>query len=180
MKRSLLLFFVFSLIGSALFAQRDLDDDSWSIKNRGFVGFGLTGLSLGSSPYYGKYFTIGVSGQVGYMLTQYLAAGAGVDFEYTSYSDQDIKLYSTGTYPFLRYNIKQFFIQTEYAFYTLKAKSPIESEKVSAERCFIGLGYCPETSSRGKFNLLVSYDVLYENTGLFPSPLSIRVFYTFH
>jgi hypothetical protein len=180
MKRSLLLFFIFFLLSSRLIAQRDLDDDSWSIKNRGFVGLGLTGLSLGNSPSYGKYFTIGVSGQVGYMLTKYLSSGVGVDFEYTSYSDQKLKLYSTGTYPFLRYNIKQFFIQTEYAFYTLKAKSPIAEEKVNAERCFIGLGYCPETSSRGKFNLLLSYDVLYENSGLFPSPLSIRVFYTFH
>jgi hypothetical protein len=171
---------IFLVISSAAFGQRDLDDDSWSIKNRGFVGFGLTGLSLGSSPSYGKYFTIGVSGQVGYMLTEYLSSGVGVDFEYTSYSDQKLKLYSTGTYPFLRYNIKQFFIQTEYAFYTLKAKSPTDEEKVNAERFFIGLGYCPDTSSRGKINLLLSYDVLYTNSGLFPSPISIRVFYTFH
>ena len=164
----------------ATVGQRDLDDNSWSIKNRAFVGFGLTGLSLGTSPSFGKYFTVGVSGQVGYMITQNLSSGVGVDYEYTSYSDQGLRLYSTGTYPFIRYNIKQFFIQTEYAFYTIKAKSSVDEEKANVERYFIGLGYSPETSSRGKFNILVSYDVLYSNSGLFPSPLSIRVFYTFH
>lgn len=174
------LILVFVLVSTVLFGQRELDDDSWSIKNRGFLGFGLTGLSLGTSPFYGKYFTVGVSGQVGYMITENLSSGVGVDFEYTSYSDQKLKLYSTGTAPFLRYNIKQFFIQTEYAFYTIKAKGPLEEEKANAERCFIGLGYSPETGGRGRFNLLVSYDVLYTNTGLFPSPLSIRAFYTFH
>lgn len=167
-------------ISSFVFAQREVGE-SQSIKDRGYVGLGFGGLSFGSDTYYGKYFSIGASALAGYMFTENLSAGVGIDYQYTSYGDQNLKNHLYGGFPFVRYNISDFFIQADYALYSLKSNLGLASEvRVSEERFFLGVGYSPQTFSRTRFNLLLSYDVLYDNIGLFPSPLSLRAFITFH
>ena len=160
-------------------AQRDFDPDSgWGIKDRAYFGAGLSGLNFGSSASYGKFFSIGVSGQVGYMLINNLSAGIGLEYQYESYGDVDVKNHSYGGYPFVRYNIKNFFVQADYNMVTIKTNFENQELKEKFERFFVGVGYSSETGGRGYVNMLVSYDFLYTSTSPFASPLSIRVYFT--
>lgn len=167
-------------VSASGFAQREIGD-SPSLKDRAYAGLGFGGLSFGSDTYYGKYFSIGASALAGYMLTEHLSAGVGIDYQFTSYSDIGFKNHLYGGYPFVRYNVSDFFVQTDYAVYSLKSNLGSTSEaRIREERFFVGIGYAPQTSNRTRFNLLLSYDLMYDNIGLFPSPISLRAFVTFH
>ncbi|HEY8934384.1 MAG TPA: hypothetical protein VIM65_04160 [Cyclobacteriaceae bacterium] len=160
-------------------AQRDFDEGAdWSLKDRGYLGIGLGGLGFGSSNY-GNYFTVGLSGQVGYMLTKDLSTGIGAEYQYTNYgSGAQSKSYSTYTgYPFVRFNIKDFFLQTDYDYYSVPAINTNERKIIN--RFFIGIGYSSPTQNGGRFNFLVSYDLLYPNPYVLTSPLSTRFYFTF-
>lgn len=168
------------IVSSTVFAQREIGEDQ-SIKDRGYLGFGFGGLSFGSDTYYGNSFSIGASALAGYMFTANLSAGVAIDYQYASYGDRNFKYHLYGGVPFVRYNISDFFIQADYGLYSLKIKGDqITEPRIHEERFFLGVGYSPQTGSRAQFNALLSYDVLYDNIGIFPSPLSLRVFVTFH
>lgn len=169
------------ILSTSAYAQRELDDDTWSLKNRGYAGLGFGGLSFGSDPYVGQYFTIGGSVLGGYMLTENLSTGVGVEYQFTSLGDIGVNMHTIGGYPFLRYRITDFFGQVDYAMYSLEQNPGTEFEKrVIKERFFLGIGYAPRSNGRSTFNALLCYDLLYENRGVFFSPIAIRVFVTFH
>jgi hypothetical protein len=177
--KKLLTLIVLLLTINAVFAQRDFDEDSgWSFRDRAYFGVGLSGLNFGSSATYGKFFSIGVSGQIGYMLINNLSTGIGLEYQYESYGDINVKSHIYGGYPFVRYNIKSFFVQVDYDLVTIKANFENQEAKQNFERFFVGVGYSSETGGRGYLNVLVSYDFLYTNTSPFASPLSFRVYFT--
>ncbi len=161
-------------------AQRDIDEEaSWSPKDRVYLGIGLGGLSLGKSNVYGSYFSIGIIAQAGYMITKNLSAGIGGEYQYTNYSDLKITDQMFGGYPFIRYNVfKGFFIQTDYDFYSISVDARYNDRRVY-ERFFVGAGYSSPAGRRGRFNILVSYDLLYTSSSVFNSPLSFRAYFTF-
>lgn len=178
-KVGLLLIVCFSSL--TVFSQKYIDDQAgWSFRDRGYFGLGFGGLGLGRSSVYGNYFSIGVTPMVGYMLTRNLSSGVAFEYQYTSYSDLKLRIHQYGGYPFLRYNIKNFFLQTDYALYSMQADfSATDKERVLLDRFFVGAGYSSQSGGRGAFNILVSYDLLYTNTSRFNSPLSVRAFMTF-
>jgi hypothetical protein len=164
---------------SVSFAQRDFDGGTGgSFKDHAYFGGGLSGLNFGTSSTYGKFFSIGVSGQIGYMLVTNLSAGVGLEYQYDSYGDVNVKNHTYGGYPFIRYNIKDFFIQADYDLVTVSINFENQKAKKSFERFFAGIGYSSATGGNGYFNILASYDFLYTSTSPFASPLSIRVYFT--
>lgn len=167
------------LFSVGAFAQRYVDESSsYSFKDRGYVGFGLSGLNFGNDRFSGRFFSIGGSAQLGYMVTNNLSTGLGFEYTYTTYSDQNIKNHVYGGYPFIRYNIKNFFLQTDYNLVTFKVDAPGQELKASFERFFAGIGYSSPSGNRAFFNILVSYDFLYTTSSPFASPLSIRFYFT--
>jgi hypothetical protein len=170
----------FLLVLNVSFAQREFDNDSkWSsFRDRAYFGGGLSGLNFGTNQNYGKFFSVGVTGQVGYMLVTNLSAGVGMEYQYESYSDINVKNHIYGGYPFIRYNIKDFFIQTDYEIVTIKVNFENQTAKKSFERFFVGVGYSSSAGDHGQFNVLASYDFLFTNTSPFASPLSIRFYFT--
>lgn len=172
---------ILMLVSASAYAQRELDDESWSLKNRGYAGLGFGGLNFGTDPYVGKYFTIGGSALGGYMLTENLSTGVGIEYQFTSMGDIGVKMHTVGGYPFLRYRVTDFFAQVDYALYSLEANPGTSfEERVIEERFFVGIGYAPRSNSRATLNALLCYDLLYENRGVFFSPIALRVFVTFH
>jgi hypothetical protein len=162
------------------YSQRDVDEHtSWSIKDRGYLGLGFGGLGFGTNSLYGTYFSIGVSPQVGYMLTKNLSTGLAFEYQYTSYSDLGLKNHMYGWYPFARYNIRNFFLQADYDWYSIDNILTAETDREILDRFFVGAGYTSRGGGRSAVNFLVSYDLLYTNTSRFSSPLSIRIFMTF-
>jgi hypothetical protein len=160
-------------------AQRDIDEDSgWALNERGYVGLGLGGLSLGRSDF-GSYFSIGVGALGGYMLTKNLSTGIGFEYQYTTYPDYKLKNHLYGGYPFVRYNIKNFFLQFDYDLYSVQLALDDPSQREMKERAFMGIGYSSQSRGRAFMNFLVSYDFLYSSSSIFSSPLNTRLFFTF-
>jgi hypothetical protein len=178
--RKVLLLLLFSLCAVSAYAQREVDEHtSWSVKDRAYLGLGFGGLGFGTNSMYGKYFSIGVSPQVGYMLTKSMSTGLGFEYQYTSYSDLDIRNHMYGWYPYLRYNIKDFFLQADYDWYSIDNALTREKDRIILDRFFVGAGYSSRSGARSALNFLSSYDLLYTNTSRFASPLSVRIFMTF-
>ncbi len=178
-KSSALIVFL-SVMTIAAVAQRNVyENSSYSFRDRGYVGLGLSGLNFGRDNFAGRFFSIGGSGQLGYMLTKNFSTGVGLEYTYTTYSDQGIKHHVYGGYPFLRYNVfNNFFVQTDYNLVTIKVTGPAGEASQNFERFFVGAGYSSPSGSRSYFNMLVSYDFLFTNTSPFASPLSFRFFFT--
>jgi hypothetical protein len=173
---------LFSFTCTVLIAQREVDKStSWSLKDRGYLGLGIGGIGFGTNSYYGKYFSIGATPMAGYMIAKNLSAGLAFNYQYTNYSDLKINSTVYGYYPFLRYNIKMFFIQVDKDWYNVPVIDLRTHEKLrnTYERFFVGLGYMSPSGQRSKFNILLSYDFQYSNVGVFNSPLSLRMFLTF-
>jgi hypothetical protein len=176
MKRLLLLFSAI-LFSIAALAQIQIDDRAgYGIRDRGYAGIGLGNLSFGSSAA-GNYYIIGLSPQAGYMINQFFAAGAAFDYQYVAYPQ--IKQHSTlyGGYPYLRFNIKKFFVQTDYDWYSAPVSG--SNDRKIFNRAMIGGGYFNQGNGRGGVNFLVSYDMMWSANSPWRTPLSIRVFFTF-
>lgn len=179
MKR-VILGLLLSFIYTASFCQKDLDENSsWSLKDRGYLGIGLGGLGFGTSRNVGTYFSIGVTPMAGFMLTKNLSTGLAFEYQYSSYSDLNLKVHQYGWYPFARYNIKDFFIQLDYNFHNVDNVLTPADDRVTYERFFAGIGYSPRGRGRLRSNILLSYDLMYTNTSPFNSPISLRAFFTF-
>ena len=170
----LLLTFTLLFAATAAFAQREVDKNtSWSVLDRGYIGLGIGGLGFGTNPQLGNYYSIGLTPMVGYMLVTNLSGGFAFEYKYAGYPDIKQSVTQYGYYPFLRYNIKNFFFQTDYDWYRQKGVD------MTFTRFNIGLGYFAQGSGRVSTNFLVSYDLQYVSTGPFNSPLQFRIFLTF-
>jgi hypothetical protein len=167
------------LISFTCLSQKEIDDRTgWSLKDRGYLGLGFGGLGLGRHSTLGNYFSIGVTPMAGYMLTKNLSSGLAFEYQYTSYSDLKIKIHQYGWYPFVRYNIRMFFIQADYDWYSIPT-TVNSDERIILDRFFAGIGYSSKGRGSSAMNFLLSYDLLYTNTSPFSSPLSVRIFFTF-
>lgn len=179
MMRTGILIFLVSLFSISAFGQREVDEDaSWDFRDRAYTGIGFGGLSFGNHRFFGQYFSIGASVLGGYMLTKNLSTGVGFEYQYTSYRDLRIKNHLYGGYPFIRYNIKNFFLQTDYSMYSVQVDINAD-EREMMDRFFFGAGFSSPTRGRAFMNFLVSYDLKYSNTGRWGSPLNTRLFFTF-
>ncbi len=175
--KNFLVLLVTLFIANTAFSQIQIDDRSgYGIKDRGYLGIGLGNIGFGSSTF-GNYFIIGVSPQAGYMINQYVSTGLAVDYQYTGYpqAKQHYTLY--GGYPYLRFNIKKFFIQTDYDWYSAQVAGL--NDRKTFNRMMLGAGYFSQGNNRGGVNFLVSYDMIYSVNSPWQNPLSIRMFFTF-
>jgi hypothetical protein len=178
--RLLTLVFLFAVITTSTYGQRYIDSDTpWNFQDRAYAGIGFGGLSFGKHPSLGSFFSAGASVLGGYMLTKNMSSGLAVEYQYTSYSDLKLRNHLYGGYPFVRYNIKNFFLQADYAMYSVQVDLRDAGERELLDRFFIGIGYFSESGNRGTFNFLVSYDFLYDNTSRWGTPLNTRLFFTF-
>jgi hypothetical protein len=182
MKGKLLALLFLSSLLTNVYSQREISEDApWTIKDRAYAGIGFGGLSFGNRSGYGQYFSIGAGLLGGYMLTRNLSTGVGFEYQYTTYSEYKLKMHVYGGYPFIRYNIKNFFVQFDYDLFWLKVntKIPNADSQANEERFFGGLGYFGTSNGRTFMNFLVSYDFLYTSSNLFGSPVNTRLFFTF-
>lgn len=175
MKKLMTLLFVLTSI--VVFAQREVDETKWSLKDRLYVGGGF-GLNGGTDYYGNKYFYVQLSPILGYMLTNSLSVGSGITYQYMRYSDIGISTNQYGLSPFVRYNFNPIFLQTEYNI--ISVNSPYIEGRMMYNRFLAGIGIMqPLGQSRGAVNALAMYDLLYQNNGVFASPWVIRIFFSY-
>jgi hypothetical protein len=166
-----------SVICLTAFSQIQLDEGAgYSLKDRGYLGIGVGGLGFGQSNA-GTYYSIGLTPQAGYMINQYVSSGFAFEYQYTGYPDIHRNITQYGWYPYVRFNIKKFFVQSDYDWYSIPAFN--SGERKIFNRFLLGAGYFSQGRGRGGVNFLISYDLLYTANSPFNSPLSIRFFFTF-
>ena len=186
-KRVVVLLLIAAMAGSAAHAQREEDPEPKKgfDKSKLFFG-GNFGLS------FSNYYTlVNVSPQVGYRFNDYLAAGVGLNFIYSSqkYFDNfgnDAFRYNygvTGVNVFGRvYPIRQVFFQLQpelnYTWGTVKYYNPSSSQKLDAEivpSLLGGAGGAIPAGGNGAFIILVQYDLLQQSR----SPYGNHAFFSF-
>lgn len=170
--RILLLVSIFSAISYTSFAQKDVDFDSDpSFMDRVYFGGGV-GFS---SDNYATF--VSVSPIVGYMITQNLSAGVGIQYQYIKYKFLDVSGNTYGGNIFTRYNINQFFIQSEYNTTNIEV-SPADDFKNrrTFERLLFGGGITQPLGRKFRINVVGMYDVIYNVNSPFASPWVFRVY----
>ena len=172
--RNYLLPIVFLLIFSShLYAQKDVDirGGDPSFLDRVYVGGGLGFATSNNATF------ISVSPIVGYMITQNLSAGVGIQYQYIKYKFSNITTDSYGGSIFTRYNISQFFLQTEYNTISFQvAPGTDNKDRRSYDRLLFGGGISQPLGRRARLNILGMYDVIYNANSPFASPWVFRVF----
>lgn len=178
--KKICLFLLLTLPGLYAFGQKDVDNRTgWSPKERMYFGLGFGGLGFGQDSRLGTYYSIGVTPMVGYMLAKDLSTGLAFEYQYQGYPDIKANYTRYGFYPYLRYNIKNFFLQTDYDMYFMDNIYTPEKDRKMYDRFMIGIGYFSQGGGRSAVNFLVSYDFTYSNPSQFSTPISIRIFLTF-
>jgi long-subunit fatty acid transport protein len=154
-------------------------------KSKLFFG-GNFGLSFST-----YYSLVNVSPQVGYRFNQYLAAGAGVNFIYSSqkyvdFSGRDLYRYNygvTGLNIFGRvYPIQQVFVQLQpemnYTWGKVKYYQDNTSQKLSPKlvpSLLAGAGGAIPAGGNGYFIIMIQYDLLQQDR----SPYGNHAFFSF-
>lgn len=170
--RNLLLILLFSAISFASFAQKDVDFASDpSFMDRVYFGGGL-GFS---SDNYATF--ISVSPIVGYMITQNLSAGVGIQYQYIRYKFLDVSGNTYGGNIFTRYNINQFFLQTEYSQINIEVSPDNDlKNRRTFDRLLFGGGITQPLGRKARLNVVGMYDIIYNVNSPFASPWVLRVY----
>jgi hypothetical protein len=181
MRRRIGFLAILMMMAAASSAQRPIDENSppaW--KERVYFGGGL-GLNGGTDGYGNRYFYYGLTPIIGYMVSQKFSVGTGITWQHYSYPDFNPKftIDQYGVSPFLRYNLGQLFLYTEYNL--INTPTSGNSERKNYDRLLLGLGYSqPLGSSRGALHVMGLYDVLYsQQERAFASPWVLRVFFSY-
>ena len=174
MKNILVLLFVFACF-SPLFAQQSNDDKT---NNYGELkgGFKQENIFIGGSVNLGLgggQLTLGASPEIGYSFNQWLDAGLGLNFIYTSIAANTIynptstkvRQFNYGGGPFVRvYPVNFLFLQGQFEenWTRIKQKDDIYSQKetFSASSFIAGIGYTQRMVGRGSYYLMVGIDLL--------------------
>jgi len=160
------------------FSQKDFSTATW--KDRIYTGGGGS-LGGGTDRFGNKYFSFAITPVLGYMLTEKLSAGTSLTYQSINYSDLGIKYTQYGAMPFLRYNLDQLFLTTEYNFLNIPVlNSQYETtDRIFASRLLAGAGYSVPVGGRAKINMVGMYDLMYRPNRYFLSPWVFRVFFSF-
>lgn len=148
----------------------DFDDDP-SFTDRLFFGGGL-GFSSDNSATF-----ISLSPIAGYMITQNLSAGVGLQYQYIHYKFVDVGVNNYGGNIFTRYNFNQFFAQVEYDLMNMELPIATDNNRVYVDRMLIGGGISQPIGSRARINIVGFYDLFYQDgASFYRSPWVFRVY----
>lgn len=164
------LFFITFLIITYLpsFGQKDIGEDA-SVLDRVYFGGGLGFSSSNTATF------ITLSPIVGYMITPNLSAGVGIQYQYIKYRYVDYNTDVYGGSLFTRYNINQFFLQTEYNILNVEYLTDNGSLRENFNRLLLG-GGISQPLGKARLNILGMYDLIYQANGPFASPWVFRAF----
>jgi hypothetical protein len=176
--RSLVLVLSGLLIHFSSWGQRDFEEgEKPPLKDRLYFGGGL-GFNSGTSGTAGRYTYIGLYPVIGYMATPKMSVGTSITYQHYSYSDLGTSFEQYGFAPFVRYNLNQVFLYSEYMILNSPTYDPNSPRKIY-NRWLMGVGYRMPIGQRSAVNVMGLYDVLYNDTErIFSSPWVVRVFFS--
>ncbi len=170
--KTILFLLIASVSSISLFAQQNNSTGYGELKGgfkqeNIFIG-GSINLGLG-----GGQLTLGASPEVGYTFTQWLDAGLGLNFIYTSIAantyynptSTKVRQFNYGGGPFVRvYPVNFLFLQGQFEenWTRVKIKDDIYSAKqtFSAPSFIAGIGYTQRMVGQGSYYLMIGLDLL--------------------
>jgi len=168
----------FSLLLSTSFAQ--LSFQPTKLSERIYVGGG-GGLGGGRDVFGNRFTRITVTPMIGYLITDQFSAGTSLSYININYSDLGFRYKQYGVMPFLRYNINDLFLMTEFNLInvpSLNFNGQYDiSERLTVTRLLAGAGYSMPVGGRSRVNAVGMYDLAYKRQ-YFSSPWVLRVFFT--
>jgi len=129
---------------------------------------------------FGTVTWVGVSGEVGYLVTDRFWAGTSGTFRYTDDSryEPSFTAVDYGVGVFGRYFIyDRFFGAAEWAWTSYEAR-PGSVERSSVTGFFVGAGYGQPIGGRGNVVFEVLYDVTGNSKGIYGTPWVVRAGFT--
>ncbi|MEZ5015119.1 MAG: hypothetical protein R2794_12595 [Chitinophagales bacterium] len=136
------------------------------------------------SAMFGQTSYLEISPQVGYLITPHFLAGIGGTYEflsqnYNSPSVVDYKANVYGARVFLEHDLFfDFFAHAEYAknWYTVKYEDyPLAEESNTYPEGLVGLGYNSFAGDKGRFQIILLYDLIQDAYSISASPFSFRL-----
>ena len=114
---------------------------------------------------------------IGYRVSPQSLLGANPQYSKYSFPDIGASYDQLGLGLFYRYYLQQLFFQAEYD--KISSTTLDNSSRKYFDRFLVGVGYMLPIGRRGGINGMVLYDVLYQQNGVFQSPIVYRVFFSF-
>ncbi len=174
-RRSILLFFSFSLLALSSFAQNDdyvgkpkpkKDSINWQkIKSKIYTG-GNVGLQFGTVTF------VNLSPIIGYKITDDLSVAAGPIYYYLQYNRgaYSLPFSAFGARVFARYFVyNDIFLQAEYE--TLNGKWDYGKQRFFVPSFFAGVGYRQRLNSNISLNFLVMWNFLQSTYSPYQNPV---------
>ena len=153
-------------------AQKDINMDS----NPGFMDRVYTGGGLSfSSSSFTTY--IGVSPIVGYMLTNKLSVGVGINYQYFKDKFYDVDDHRYGGNVFvMQMLVYRLFLMGQYSFINLNRTPQIENSARETWTRFLIGGGLSQPLGKASINFMALYDITYDNNSPYASPWVIGAF----
>lgn len=113
---------------------------------------------------------------IGYRVRPEVLLGINVQYSKYSFPDLGASYDQLGGALFARYYIQQLFLQLEYD--KISSTTLDNSSRRYFDRLLVGVGYFLPVGKRSGVNAMVLYDLLYQQNGVFQSPIVYRVFFS--
>ena len=174
------LFTIVLLVASFSTATAQLNFQPMKLSDKIYVGGG-GGLGGGRDVYGNRYTRIAITPLIGYRITDQFSAGTSLSYININYSDLGFRYKQYGAMPFLRYNINDLFLMTEFNLINVPSLSFNGqydiSDRLTVTRLLAGAGYSMPVGGRSRVNAVGMYDLAYKRQ-YFASPWVLRVFFT--
>ena len=180
--RMLLLVGIF--ISSVSFAQfnnilkKPSNQNSSPLSGRDRIYFSMGGgLGGGTNPQGFRYSYYALLPTIGYRFSPEILLGVNLQYSKYSFPDIGASYDQLGGALFGRYYLQQLFFQLEYD--KLSSTTFDNNSRRYYDRLLVGVGYFQPIGKRSGINGMIMYDVLYQQNGIFQSPIVYRVFFSF-
>ena len=172
------------LLSTVSFAQfnttlkRPNNSNSSSLSGRDRIYFSMGGGLGGGTNIQGfRYNYYMLFPTIGYRVTPEILFGANIQYSKYSFPDIGASYDQLGGALFARYYIQQLFFQLEYD--KISSTTLDNSARRYFDRLLVGVGYFLPIGKRSGINVMLLYDVLYQQNGVFQSPIVYRAFFSF-
>ncbi len=160
------------LCDRAVNAQKEINMDSNpGFMDRVYTGGGFSFSSSSSTTY------IGVSPIVGYMLTNKLSVGVGINYQYFKDKFYDVDDHRYGGNVFvMQMLVYRLFLMGQYSFINLNPAPQIENSPRQTWTRFLIGGGLSQPLGKASINFMALYDITYDNNSPYASPWVIGAF----
>jgi hypothetical protein len=158
--------------------KRSINQNSSPLSGRDRLYFSMGGGLGGGTNVQGfRYNYYALLPTIGYRVSPEVLLGVNLQYSKYSFPDLGASYDQLGGALFARYYLQQLFFQLEYD--KISSTTFDNASRRYFDRLLVGVGYVVPLGKRGGINAMVLYDLLYQQNGVFQSPIVYRAFFSF-